>query len=137
MLKQETRLRLIPQCYGLLVIAITCMYLLFAVRPFYENRLYRPSDAELEQGQFDLPAVMVDHTSGQENWRLGAAVSSILAMECLGIPLAILLAFSAIRRQSLWGRGQQLFWLFVSITSLATLFLTIQSTRVFVAWVLD
>jgi hypothetical protein len=126
-----------PQWWGLIVIGITCAYFLFAVRPAYESRLYRLSDTEIEQGQFDLPAGMVDSTSGQENWRLSAAVSSILAMECLAIPLAMLLAFSVMSRRYLWGRGQRLFWLFVSITSLATLFLTIQSTRAFVAWVLD
>jgi hypothetical protein len=137
MLQHRIRLRLMPQWWGLIVIGITCAYFLFAVRPAYESRLYRLSDTEIEQGQFDLPAGMVDSTSGQENWRLSAAVSSILAMECLAIPLAMLLAFSVMSRRYLWGRGQRLFWLFVSITSLATLFLTIQSTRAFVAWVLD
>jgi hypothetical protein len=137
MLQHGIRLRLIPQWCGLLVIGITCLYLLLAVRPAYESRLYHLSDAEIEQGQFDLPAIMVDSTSGQANWRLSAAVSSILAMECLAIPLAMLLAFSAISRRYLWAPGQRLFWLLVSITSLTTLFLTIQSTRVFVASVWD
>jgi hypothetical protein len=137
MLQQAIRLRLIPHWCGLLVIGITCSYLLFAVHPVYESRLYHLSDSEIEQGQFDLPAVMLDSTSGQENWRLGAAVSSILAMECLAIPLAMLLAFSAISRRYLWAPGQRIFWLLVSITSLATLFLTIQSTRVFLVSVLD
>jgi hypothetical protein len=137
MAQHGIQLRLIPQWCGLLVIGITCAYLLFAVRPAYEGKLYRLSDSEIEQGQFELPAVMVDSTSGQENWRLSAAVSSILAMECLGIPLAMLLAFSVMRRRYLGGRGQQLFWLAISLSSLATLFLTIQSTRMFVAWVLD
>ena len=120
--------RLFVSLCGVALIAITSLYLVFAVRPLYQS-------AGLDQrgliAQLARPdAIEPLGLSGANESGTLAGAWSTLAMLCLGLPFAVGLVFSATNSRRALSPAEQVIWLLVSLLSLALFFLTANTTQV-------
>jgi hypothetical protein len=113
---------------GIAVIAITSLYLLFAVRPLYTPPPgWAPRHAEPARADAIEPAA---DSSSSYGWQAQVAQWSTLAMLAFGLPCAVLLAVGAATTRRAISRPERIAWLLAGLLSLALFFATAGRTQV-------
>ena len=127
-MKTFTQSHLFVLLCGIAVIAITSLYLIFAVRPLYQSARSEPRGPIAQPARPDTIEVL---GLGDGASRPGALTGawSTLAMLCLGLPIAVGLAFSATNSRRALPRAERAFWLLISLLSLTLFFLTASTTQ--------
>jgi hypothetical protein len=114
---------------GVVLIAITSLYLIFAVRPLYQSAgpAWRGPIAQPARPD-TIEALGLGDGASEPSTLAGAW--STLAVLCLGLPFAVALAFSATNSRRALSLAERVVWLSISLLSLALFFLTANTAQV-------